>query len=322
MYDGLEFRHLVSFVTVAEECSFGKAAERLKISQPALSHQIKQLENGLRAILFIRTQLGATLTRSGAKFLVFARKMLHMWGDAVRATSSDQAGTEWPLRLGYTPFADHKVIDQALIGYSELVPGGHIQTSSECSAELATMVADGRLDAAIVSFPVMERGLIEHAICQEKLLVCLRRDDPLASEEILPRNAIAGRLNILFARVHQPLLYDSLRLKFMKAGIELDPSEFVSAPSEMQFLVKSGRGLGLVRESARLDPELTMRSIAGMSLTVTTGFISHRAQTRPALQVLAYRMEKQFQTALKMDGRKRPNGRASGDDWAQIKRAS
>jgi DNA-binding transcriptional LysR family regulator len=156
MYDGLEFRHLLSFVTVAEECSFGKAAERLKISQPALSHQIKQLENGLRAILFIRTQLGVTLTRSGAKFLVFARKMLHMWGDAVRATSSDQAGTEWPLRLGYTPFADHKVIDQALIGYSELVPGGHIQTSSECSAELATMVADGRLDAAIVSFPVME----------------------------------------------------------------------------------------------------------------------------------------------------------------------
>jgi DNA-binding transcriptional LysR family regulator len=184
------------------------------------------------------------------------------------------------------------------------------------------MVADGRLDGAIVSFPVTERGLVEHPIRQEKLLVCLRRDDPLASEEILPRNVIAGRLNILFARVHQPLFYDSLMQKFGRASIELNPSEFVSAPAEMQFLVKSGHGFGLVRESAKLDPELTVRSIAGMSLTVTTGIISHRAQTRPALSVLAYRMEKQFHAAVKMDGRKRPNGRVSGDEWAQIKKAS
>jgi len=102
MYDGLEFRHLASFVAVAEECSFSKAAERLNISQPSLSSQIKQVENGLRANLFIRSQTGASLTRPGAQFLVFARQMLHMRDDAVRATSSDQTGTEWPLRFGYT----------------------------------------------------------------------------------------------------------------------------------------------------------------------------------------------------------------------------
>jgi DNA-binding transcriptional LysR family regulator len=135
MYDGLEFRHLASFVSVAEECSFSKAAERLNISQPSLSAQIKQVENGLRANLFIRSQTGASLTRSGAQFLVFARQMLHMRDDAVRATSSDQTGTEWPLRFGYSPFADHKLVDEALSGYQELVPGGLIQSSSECSAE-------------------------------------------------------------------------------------------------------------------------------------------------------------------------------------------
>jgi DNA-binding transcriptional LysR family regulator len=322
MYEGLEFRHLASFVAVAEECSFGKAAERLNISQPALSHQIKQVENGLRANLFIRRQIGASLTRSGAQFLVFARKILHMRDDAVRATSSDQTGTELPLRFGYSPFVDHRLVDEALMGYSELVPGGHIQSSSECSAELATMVADGRLDAAIVTFPVTEKGLFEHPICHERMLVCLRRDDPLASEEILPRNAIAARLNILFARIHQPLFYDALMQKFAKAGIELNPSEFVSAPAEMQFLVKSGRGFGLVRESAKLDSELTMRSIAGLNIAVTTGFICQLAQMRPVLQVLAYRMEKQCAAALKMEGRKRPNARVSGNDWAQIKKAS
>jgi LysR family hydrogen peroxide-inducible transcriptional activator len=322
MYDGLEFRHLASFVAVADECSFSKAAERLNISQPSLSSQIKQVENGLRANLFIRSQTGASLTRPGAQFLVFARQMLHMRDDAVRATSSDQTGTEWPLRFGYTPFADHKLVDEALTGYRELVPGGLIQSSSECSAELATMVADGRLDAAIVNFPVTEKDLFAHAICQEKMSVCLRADDPLASGDTLPKEAIAGRLNILFARVHQPLLYDALMQKFARAGIELNPSEFVSAPSEMQFLVKSGRGFGLVREGAKLDPALTMRSIAGINLAVTTGFICRPAQIRPVLPMLAYRLEKQCTAALKIDGRKRPNGRVTGDNLDAIRKSS
>jgi DNA-binding transcriptional LysR family regulator len=320
MYDGLEFRHLASFVAVAEECSFSKAAERLNISQPSLSAQIKQVENGLRANLFIRSQTGASLTRSGAQFLVFARQMLHMRDDAVRATSSAQTGTEWPLRFGYSPFSDHKLVDEALTGYRELVPGGLIQSSSECSAELSTMVADGRLDAAIVSLPVIEKGLFVHQLCQERMLVCLRRDDPLASGDTLPQDVITDRLSILFARVHQPLFYDALMRKFARAGMELNPLEFVSAPAEMQFLVKCGRGFGLIRESAKLDPELTTRSITGISLTVTTGFVCHRAQIRPVLPMLAYRLEKQCAAALKIDGRKRPNGRVTGDNLNAIKK--
>ena len=312
----------MSFVAVAEECSFGGAAKRIRVAQPSLSAQIKQIEEGLGASLFIRSQTGASLTRPGAQFLVFARQMLHMRDDAMRATSSDQTGTEWPLRFGYTPFADHKLVDEALIGYSELVQGGLIQSSSECSAELATMVADGRLDAAIVNFPVTEKDLFAHAICQENMLVCLRADDPLASGDTLPRDAIAGRLRILFARVHQPLFYDALIRKFAKAGIELNPSEFVSAPAEMQFLVKSGRGFGLVREGAKLDPALTMRSIAGINLAVTTGFICRPAQIRPVLPMLAYRLEKQCAVALKIEGRKRPNGRVTADRVNAIKKPS
>jgi DNA-binding transcriptional LysR family regulator len=322
MYEGLEFRHLVSFVAVAEECSFGKAAERLNIAQPSLSSQIKQIEDGLRANLFIRSQAGASLTPPGQQFLVFARKMLHMREHAVRATSSDQTGTEWPLRFGYSPFADHKLVEEAFTGYRELVPGGHIQSQSECSAELATMVADGRLDAAIVSLPVAEKELYVYPICQEKVLVCLRRDDPLAKGLTLPQNAIAARLCILFGRVHQPLFYDALVRKFAKFGIELHPSDFVSAPAEMQYLVKSGKGFGLVQESVKLDPELTMMSIAGINLTVTTGFICHPAQIRPVLPMLAYRMERQCAIETKVDGRKRPNGRATVNDLARVKKAS
>jgi DNA-binding transcriptional LysR family regulator len=322
MYEGPEFRHLLSFVAVAEECSFGKAAERLNIAQPSLSAQIKQIEDGLRSKLFIRSQAGASLTTSGQQFLVFARKMLHMREHMVRATSSDQSGTEWPLRFGYSPFADHRLVQEAFNGYRELVPGGHIESQSECSAELTTMVADGRLDAAIVTLPIAEKELYMHPICQEKMLVCLRRDDPLAQGETIPQNVIASRLCILFGRIHQPLYYDALIRKFAKFHIDLRPSDFVSAPAELQYLVKLGKGFGLVQESTQLDPELTMKSISGINLTVTTAFICHAAQIRPVLPMLAYRIEKQCGIETKLDGRKRPNGRVTANDLPRIRKVS
>jgi DNA-binding transcriptional LysR family regulator len=93
MYEGPEFRHLLSFVAVAEECSFGRAAERINLAQPSLSSQIKQVEDGLGANLFIRSQSGASLTAPGRQFLIFARQMLQMRDHAVRVTTSDKSGT-------------------------------------------------------------------------------------------------------------------------------------------------------------------------------------------------------------------------------------
>jgi DNA-binding transcriptional LysR family regulator len=322
MYEGPEFRHLVSFVAVAEEFSFSRAAKRLHIAQPSLSAQMKLIEEGIGAILLIRGQSGVSLTASGRQFLVFARLMLHMRGHSVRATTSDKTGTEWPLRFGYSPFADHRIVEEALNRYLELVPGGHIQTSSECSAELTTMVADGRLDAAIVTLPLAEKGLFVHPLCEERLLVCLRRDDPLAAAPKLSHEAIEARLCILFGRDHQPLLYDQILRRLAQAGIPLSPSEFVSAPAEMQYLVKRGRDFSLAQESTHLDSELTMRGIVGVNLTVTTALICNAVQIRPVLPMLAFRIEKHLAMATKMDGRKRPNERATTAHPIKLKKAS
>jgi DNA-binding transcriptional LysR family regulator len=322
MYEGPEFRHLVSFVAVAEECSFGRAAERINLAQPSLSSQIKQVEDGLGANLFIRSQTGTSLTAPGRQFLVFARLMLQMRDHAVRATTSDKSGTDWPLRFGYSPFADHRIVEEVRTGYLDLVPGGHIRTSSECSAELTTMVADGRLDAAIVTLPLAEKDLFVHPICREKMLVCLRRDDPIAAEKTIPQEVVAARLCVLFARVHQPSLYDEFERTFAKAGITLNPSEFISAPAEMQYLVKSGRGFGLAPESLKLEPELTVRPIAGLNLSITTAFICLPGQLRPVLPMLAYRLEKHCAAVMNMDGRKRPNVRVTAENQHAFKKAS
>jgi DNA-binding transcriptional LysR family regulator len=169
------------------------------------------------------------------------------------------------------------------------------------------MVAEGLLDAALVIMPIGEHKLFVHRICTEKVLVCLRRDDPLARHESIPKDLIADRLRILFARTQHPLFYDELMRKFAKAKIRLKPTDFVSAPAEMQFLVKIGVGFGLIRETVPLDPELTRRSISGLSLHMKTAFICHPAQPRPVLPLLAFRMAKLCADAAEMNGKKRPN---------------
>jgi DNA-binding transcriptional LysR family regulator len=292
MYEGPEFRHLRYFLAVAEECNFSRAAQRLNVSQPSLSAQIKQLEDGLRAHLFMRGRAGAALTHAGRAFLPFAKQMLQIREYAVSTAFSVHSGVGLALRFGYSPFVDHRLVGEALKAYRELVPDSVIEPSSECTAPLITMVLEGRLDAALVSMPVSEKDLFVHRICTERLLICLRRDDPLAAMESIPKEAVAERLRILVARPHHPLFYEDLMRRFGRAKIHPHLTDFVSAPAEMQFLVKMGVGWGVVRESTPIDPELTTRSIDALPLRIKTAFICHRAQQRPVLPLLAYQLAK------------------------------
>jgi DNA-binding transcriptional LysR family regulator len=181
-----------------------------------------------------------------------------------------------------------------------------------------TMVAEGYLEAALVSMPIPDRDLLVHHICTEEMLVCLRKDDPLAAQQALPKEVIEERLRVLFARPHHPMLYDQFIRKFAKAEIRLRPTDFISAPGEAQFLVKSHVGLGLVRESVSLDPELTMRRIEGVSLRIKTAFICHPTQQRPVLQLLAYRLAKKCSDAVEMNRRKRPSSAVGHEGPRQL----
>jgi hypothetical protein len=101
--------------------------------------------------------------------------------------------------------------------------------------------------------------------------------------------------------------------KFAKAKIRLTPTDFVSSPTEMQFLVRIGAGIGLMLESAPLDPDLTRRSIAGVSIHVKTAFICLADTQRPVLPLLALRMAKMCADEAEMSRKKRPVGSVGGE---------
>jgi len=107
--------------------------------------------------------------------------------------------------------------------------------------------------------------------------------------------------------------------KFARAGIDLQPSDFISAPAEMQFLIKEKIGLGLIRECVPLDPDLATRRIEGLPVRVKTVFVCHPAQQRPVLPLLAYRLAKRCAEIEDVRGRKRPNGRVMEPDLGQLR---
>lgn len=290
MNDGPDFRHLVAFVAVAEECNFGKASQRIHITQPALSAQIKQLENWLGAKLFRRVPRGAELTEPGRNFLVYARRLLHLRQHAVRAASRKHSPADWPLRLGFSPFANRDLVREALVGYHEMLPEGQLSSASDSTARLLEMLSDGRLDAAIVTGPVNGRALCEHRLCEDRILLCLPDDSPFASASEVPKKAVAENLRVLFDRDHHPALHDRIMRKLKRAGIDIRPTETYSAPAEMQFLVKARKCFGLVREEVPLEHGLLAKPIEGLDLRVSTLLICNRDQQQPIVPMLAYRI--------------------------------
>jgi DNA-binding transcriptional LysR family regulator len=184
MYEALEFRHLRYFIAVAEHRTFSRAAERLHISQPALSAQIKQLEDALDVMLIIRGADGNSVIPAGRAFLSFAKQLLELRDRAIKETSLVHSGAHLPFRFGYSPFVNHDLVTEAVKSYRELAPEGRIEPSSASSGPFSAMVAARELDAAIVSLPLIEQELVVKIICVEKLVICLRADDPLAREEL------------------------------------------------------------------------------------------------------------------------------------------
>ena len=141
-------RLLRPFVALADELHFGRAAERLHVSQPALSQQIARLERQLGVRLFDRTRTRVELTEAGAAMLPAARTAVEAADAAAEAARSHARGEAGELRLGLSPGA-HYVAQPLLAEFARRRPGVRVRARQDSSGALAEQVADGRLELAL-----------------------------------------------------------------------------------------------------------------------------------------------------------------------------
>lgn len=180
----LELRHLRYFLAVADTLHFGRAAERLGMSQPPLSQQIRQLETLIGAHLFVRSHRRVQLTPAGEVLLEQARDILQRVDGAVELVQRAQRGESGELRLGLTratPLLPQ--IPRAIFAYRQRYP--------QVQMQLREMNSLRQIDALLAD--ELDVGIIRKRVLPDELVAKRLFDDPLALVVHATHPALAGK---------------------------------------------------------------------------------------------------------------------------------
>jgi len=246
----MELRHLRYFVTVAEELHFGRAAEKLHMSQPPLSMQIRALEEELGVRLFNRTQRQVALTQAGNALLLEARQVLARVEQAVLVTRRAGRGEIGELVVGFISVADYNVLPTVLRDFRRRYPLVNLTLrESTTDAQVRDLVA-GRLDVGFVLPPVNEPALESVSILREPLIAALPEKHPLARK---PGKLDLGKLRdapfILFPRPYAPGLYDDIVSCCKAAGFSPRVEQEAIQMQTIVSLVSAELGVALIPAS-------------------------------------------------------------------------
>ena len=150
----MELRHLRYFVAVAEAENVLRAAtQKLHVSQPAVSRQIRDLEDELGAQLFERTGKSVRLTEAGFLFLKEARAVLERTNEAVRSVRAFAQAGETELHVGYTPALRAQIVSPTLRAFQREMPKVHVKLHDWSNEKIVTGLRDGRLQLAFTVRP-------------------------------------------------------------------------------------------------------------------------------------------------------------------------
>jgi LysR family transcriptional regulator, benzoate and cis,cis-muconate-responsive activator of ben and cat genes len=150
----VELRHLRYFVAVAEAENVLRAAtQKLHVSQPAVSRQIRDLEEELGAQLFERTGKSVRLTDAGFLFLKEARAVLEKTDEAVRSVRAFAQAGETELHVGYTPALRAQIVSPTLRAFQRETPRVHVKLHDWSNEKIVTGLRDGRLQLAFIVRP-------------------------------------------------------------------------------------------------------------------------------------------------------------------------
>jgi DNA-binding transcriptional LysR family regulator len=245
----VELRHLRYFVAVAEELHFRRAAERLHVVQPAVSEQVRKLEQELGVQLFDRTPRSVVLTNAGAALLEEARSVLHQAETAKLAARNARANATMRLRIGYLPDCLPSAVPQALRQLSGDAPKVQVELQSGAARRLIDDLRAHRLDAVIASLPGPTRGLRITPLGRQRAIAALAATAPQALEAELVLDWATCEQLVVLPREANPAFHDAVVSMCHNAGFSPSFTE-VATVDEALLLVAGGAGIAVVPESA------------------------------------------------------------------------
>jgi DNA-binding transcriptional LysR family regulator len=275
----MDLRRLRYFVAVAEELSFNRAAQRLRISQPPLSNQIKQLEEELGVQLFERSSRGVRMTEAGEALLDEARWIFVQLEQTIRVVQRIGHGEVGRLTLGFVPSASNEVLPSILRTFRHRYPDVDLFLREMRPDRVVQRLHDQQIDAGFLYLPLDDASLNTECVSREPLVLALPESHRLASKPRIALQALTEEPFILTARYSMPGLYGQVIKACHQAGfVPRAVQKDVWLMQTIVGLVAGNIGVALVPASLRnlRRRGVVYKPVYGLSPTVELGMVWRR----------------------------------------------
>ncbi|MCP5072078.1 MAG: LysR family transcriptional regulator [Rhodobacteraceae bacterium] len=242
----INLKRLRYFEALAQHGHFGRAAEASAVTQPALSMQIKELEETLGHMLFERGARAVMLTGFGEEFAFHAREILRRvddLGDLARTARGRLLGR---LRLGVIPTIAPYLLPTIVRELANEFPGLDLQVRETLTANLVQELVEGRIDTAIVALPISEPSFQEVALFNENFLLVRTEDD---AGKPVPDAAMLREMRLLLLEDGHCFRDQALSFCNIQSGLTRDGLD-ASSLSTLVQMVAAGIGVTLIPEMA------------------------------------------------------------------------
>jgi DNA-binding transcriptional LysR family regulator len=275
----MELRKLRYFVVLAEELHFGRAAQRLHITQPPLSMAMQSLEQELGVRLLVRSPRRVELTAAGAAFVEQARTLLARAADAVELARAADRGAVGRLRIGFMSASIYTLLPPVLRDFAARFPAVTLDLAELAMPQLRALLRNGDVDVGFLRPPVDEVELECQTLLNEPLVVALPRGHPLAKLKRVPVRRLAPEPFVMFQRLPGLVLHDLVLRFCVQAGFTPRTVQHATQSHAVAGLVAAGIGVALVPASIR---ETRLHGVVYRPL---------REKSPPVLTALAWRRD-------------------------------
>lgn len=245
----MELRDLRYFEVLASELNFGRAANVLHLTQPALSLAVARLERQVGCALIRRTHRGVTLTAAGSVLLAESRGLHYTLDRACTLARRASEGNLGSLAIGFLDAAVFDVLPSALTAFRALYPGVELSLHQRPSSELIALVERGALDVAFVRSDIPRTGVEMRVLLREDTIVAVSRDHHLAAEPQVRLAQLAGERFVFVDREFAPGIYARWVELCASALFEPQIAAHVGSAQVLVELVAQNAGIGFAARS-------------------------------------------------------------------------
>lgn len=242
----MDFDQLVTFVAVAELGNFSRAAEKVLRTQPAISAQIRKLEEENNARLFDRTKKAVTLTPAGERFLEYARQLLALRSEAMQVVADAGTDVRGVLSIGANETTFLYVLPELLAKYHAQHPDVRISVYRNFSHKVLQKVEDNIAEIGVITMPVRSSSLVVVPIFRDPLVWIVNSQSPLAKQKEVTLRELANHDLILHKMGSLRRIMEKQLRPFrpqLKVTMELTSAEMVKK------FVAAGLGVSMISEA-------------------------------------------------------------------------